>query len=108
MKMNINKLLYFFIPKSNYSTGNVFVRNKGLPVCSNCVHFIEHKNNYPYDPIPSNERYGRCKLFGEVDLVTGTIEHDLAKICRLTESQCGKSGSKFTDKSNVDFFEILM
>ena len=104
----MNKLLHFLIPKRNFSIGHVFIRNKGLPVCSNCLHFIEHKNNYPYDPIPNDERYGRCKLFGEVDLVTGEIEHDSAKNCRLTESQCGKSGSKFTDKSNVDFIEILM
>lgn len=34
------------------SIGQFFIRNKALPICLNCLHFIEHKNNYPYDPIP--------------------------------------------------------
>ena len=55
-----------------------FIRNKELPICSKCLHFIEHTNNYPYDPIPSNERHGKCKKFGEMNIITGIIEYDLA------------------------------
>ena len=80
------------------STGKIFIRNKALPVCSNCVNFIEHTNNYPYDPMPSNEKYGRCKKFGEVNVITGTIEYDLASDSRFTDSKCGKFGSEFTEK----------
>ena len=76
------------------STGKIFIRNKALPVCSNCVHFIEHTNNYPYDPMPSNEKYGRCKKFGEANMITGTIEYD----SRFNDSKCGKIGSEFTAK----------
>jgi hypothetical protein len=47
--------------------------NKELPICSKCVHFIEHTNNYPYDPIPSDKQYGRCKKFGEINMITGTL-----------------------------------
>jgi len=90
--------LYFFIPIRRYSTGKNYIRNKELPICSNCLYFIEHKNNYPYDPIPSNERYGKCKKFGEVNMITGEIEYDLASNCRFNDSKCGKFGSEFTVK----------
>ena len=92
------KLLNFLIQNRNFSTGKIFIRNRGLSICSNCLHFIEHTNKYPYDPIPSDEQYGRCKKFGEVNLITGVIEYDLAKNCRLNVSKCGNFGSEYTEK----------
>jgi hypothetical protein len=92
------KLIYFTILKTNFSTVNTFIRNKQLPICSNCVHFIEHTNNYPYDPIPSNKQYGKCKKFGEVNMITGSIEHDFASDCRLNNNKCGKFASEYTKK----------
>jgi hypothetical protein len=81
------------------STGQFFIRNKALPICSNCLHFIEHKNNYPYDPIPCDTKYGKCKKFGEVNLITGTIEYDVASNCRLNANKCGNFGLEYTKKS---------
>ena len=92
------KFIYFTILKSNFSTIPTFIRNKELPICSKCVHFIEHTNNYPYDPIPSNEKYGKCKKFGEINMITGSIEHDLASDCRLDNSKCGKFASEYSKK----------
>jgi len=80
-------------------SAKTFIRNKELPLCSNCFYFLEHKNNYPYDPMPSNEQHGQCKKFGEVNMVTGVVEYDLARACRLNESQCGKLGSEFSINS---------
>ena len=82
-------------------SGKPFIRNKELPICSNCVHFIEHRNNYPYDPIPCDEEYGRCKQFGEVNLITGAIEYDLARHCRLNVSKCGKFGSEYVVNKKI-------
>jgi len=79
---------------NNFSTKK-FIRNEALPICLNCLHFIEHTNNYPYDSIPSNELHGRCKKFGEVNMITGAIDYDLANDCRLNNNQCGKFGSEF-------------
>jgi len=73
-----------------------FIRNKKIPICSKCLHFIEHTNNYPYDSIPSNE-YGKCKKFGEVNMITGNIEYDLATDCRLDNNKCGKFASEYSD-----------
>jgi hypothetical protein len=70
-------------------------RNPNLPICLNCIHFIENTNNYPYDPIPSDKQYGRCKNFGNVELVTGLIEYDFAKNCKNDINKCGKSGLKY-------------
>jgi hypothetical protein len=91
----MNKIIDFLILNKKFSTKKIFIRNKEVPICSNCLHFIEYTNNYPYDPIPSNEKYGRCKKFGEVNMVTGAIEYDLAINCRLNDSKCGKFGSEF-------------
>ena len=92
------KLTNFLVLNRKCSTGKIFIRNRDLSICSNCLHFIEHTNNYPYDPIPSDEKYGRCKKFGEANMITGTIEFDLASDSRFTDSKCGKFGSEFTEK----------
>ena len=82
----------------SFSIEKIFIRNLALPNCLNCLHFIEHTNNYPYDPIPSNEQYGKCKKFGEVNLIDGIIDYDLAKNCRNDNNKCGKLGSEYTEK----------
>ena len=94
------KLIYFTILNKKFSTKKIFIRNKALPICSNCLHFIEHTNNYPYDPIPCDEQYGRCKKLGEMNLITGVIEYDLARNCRLNISKCISLnfGSEYTEK----------
>ena len=74
------------------------IRNAKLPSCLSCLHFIEHTNNYPYDPLPSNDQHGKCKQFGEVIFVTGEIEYDLARDCRVDVSKCGPVGSLYTKR----------
>ena len=74
------------------------IRNKNLPLCLNCVHFIEHTNNYPYDELPNDKHYGRCKKFGQVNFITGAIEYDFAKNCRDDIKKCGKNGLEYKDK----------
>ena len=92
------KLKTFFVLNKNFFSGKIFIRNGKLPICSNCLHFIEHTNNYPYDPSPSDEQYGRCKKFGEINMITGQIEYDLAINCRSNVSKCGNFGSEYTEK----------
>jgi hypothetical protein len=75
-----------------------FIRNINLPYCVNCLYFVEHTNNYPYDPTPNDEKYGKCKKFGEVDLITGSINYDIARNCRNDINKCGKSGSEYKEK----------
>jgi hypothetical protein len=89
---------FFTILKINFSTVPTFIRNTKLPICSNCIHFIEHTNNYPYDSTPSNQQYGKCNKFGEVNMISGSIEYDLASDCRLDNNKCGKFASEYSKK----------
>lgn len=75
-------------------------KNDALKICSNCVHFIEHTNNYPYDEqnYLNNEENAQCKKFGAVNLVTGIVEYDLAKNCRKNNNKCGTIGLHYTEK----------
>jgi len=92
------KFIYFLILNRKFSSEKFFIRNKELPICIKCLYFIEHTNNYPYDPVPSNEQHGRCKKFGQLNMITGKIEYDLASNCRLNDSKCGKHASEYTEK----------
>ena len=85
------KPIHFLIRNQKFSTGNFFIRNKELPICSNCLHFIEYTNNNPFDSY-------RCKKFGEMDVITGAIKYDLAAVCRLGDSNCGQKGLHYTTK----------
>jgi len=77
---------------------SIYIRNQKLPICSNCVHFIEHTNKYPYDPFPSDSLYGKCKKFGEVNIVSGIVAYDFASLCRDNNNKCGKYGSQYIPK----------
>lgn len=63
-------------------------------LCVNCKYFIRHWPDYPDEPINHSD-YGKCKLFGEMSLITGKIEYDYAKIVRNNPSQCGITGNLF-------------
>ena len=89
--------MHKFILFRRFSTEKTFIRNTKLPVCSNCIYFIEHQNNYPYDFMPSDALHGKCKKFGEKSLVTGEIQYDLARTCRM-EDKCGNVGRHFMEK----------
>jgi hypothetical protein len=65
------------------------------PFCINCLYFIPH-TNYPYDPLPSDQIYGKCRKFSEVDLVTGIVKYEYARVCRV--DKCGPSGTQYIKK----------
>jgi len=88
--------MFKFLLILNLSTGYI-IRNRELPICINCLHFIEDKIYYPYDQIPCDEQYGRCKKFGQVNLISGAIKYDLARDCRFDVSKCGNSGSEYIE-----------
>ena len=91
-------ICYFPIILRAFSSNKPFIRNTKFPACNNCLYFIEHKNNYPYDPTPDDKKYGKCKKFGEINLITGIIDYDYAMDCRLNSEKCGKTGSEYKEK----------
>ena len=84
--------IYGSLQNRNFSTEKFFIRNQELPICSNCLHFIEYTNTNPFDSY-------RCKKFGEMNVITGVIKYDLAAVCRLGDDNCGKKGSQYTAKN---------
>ena len=61
-----------------------FIRNAEFPFCVNCIYFLDH---------------GRCKKFGEADLITGLIKYDPAILCRKNDDKCGSEGYEYEAKS---------
>ena len=68
-------------------------------VCINCKHFIKHWPDYPDEP-QDNSNYGKCGLFGNLDLITGEATYDYARHVREDSSRCGTSGKFFESKQH--------
>lgn len=65
------------------------IKNDKSNVCANCIHFI------PWNTDPKVYEYGKCRKFGNRDLVSGLINYNYADICRNNEDYCGKSGKQY-------------
>jgi hypothetical protein len=59
-------------------------------------YFPEYMSNMPVEY--TNRAFGRCKLFGEQEFVTGKITYDYAFYCRMTPEKCGTKGVLFMPK----------
>jgi hypothetical protein len=93
----MNKIIYFIIFKIVSCIDLRGIKNIQYPFCVKCKHFMPEKYYYPDDP-PPDDRLGKCGLFGEVDIVTGSIEYDFAKHARNDFKRCGIKGSLFENK----------
>ena len=74
-----------------------YIRNTENPLCVNCVNFIPDQTCDPFDTLP-DDNFGKCKKFGELNLVTGGIEYDMAVNCRRDETKCGNNGLEYHRK----------
>jgi len=74
-----------------------FIKNTDMPSCVNCVHFIEPK--MVLESEQSIVLFGKCKLFGDKNLVTGKIDYKFASDCRHSKSGelCGVDGKYFDE-----------
>lgn len=57
-----------------------------VKICKTCAHFVRQPGLFP------DASYGRCRLFGAIDLVTGEKELKYASIVRKYEADCGQDG----------------
>ena len=67
--------------------------NFDLPSCIDCIHFIGDKTNYPYDPRPNDSDNGRCRLYGEKNIISGEIKYLFASKCRQDSKLCGMNAN---------------
>ena len=97
----VHRLCILFAALSrSCSTKLPIIRNSNRPVCSNCVHFTLHDAHFPNTIL--NHEYGKCKVFGTMDIVTGNIIYDYASLCRKSESKCGMKGTYHEEKVKED------
>ena len=94
--------IYKFLRHYKEQRSSLFIKNGDFPLCINCIYFIKDTNNYPYDPPPNDKQFGRCKIFGEKNMVTGEIEYDYAASSRIREDKCGISGKYFELKTDKE------
>jgi hypothetical protein len=73
----------------------LFIKNANLKSCVNCINFIEEKTNSPYEELPNDKLYGKCKKFGTQNFVTGETDNEIAIICRNDNKKCGAGGKYF-------------
>lgn len=50
--------------------------------CVTCKHFIR-------DDPAIDARLGKCRLFGEMDMVSGVVRYNFAANCRQFDEECG-------------------
>lgn len=93
----MNIIIYFIIFKIASCIDLRGIKNIQYPFCVNCKHFMPEKYYYPDDP-PPDDKLGKCGLFGQVEIVTGSIEYDYAKHARNDIRRCGIKGSLFEGK----------
>lgn len=74
-----------------------YIRNTEKPSCVNYVNFIPDQSCYHFDILP-DDNFGKCKKFGELNLVTGGIEYDMALNCKRHETKCGNKGVEYHTK----------
>lgn len=61
-----------------------FIRNAKLPVCFDCLHFVQ-----------GTQKSGRCSKFGEKNVVSGKVTYVNAEEARITENMCSQKGNYF-------------
>jgi len=66
-----------------------FIKHAKMPVCKQCTFFVPH--------IVSKHKYelGRCKKFGEKNILSGEIKYFLASTNRNDTNRCGISGAYY-------------
>lgn len=75
-----------------------FITNVNVPVCHKCANYIP---KYPYVPVNDLGRIlGKCKKYGEMDVVSGEITYHYADLSRNNEKKCGIEGKYYEAISN--------
>ena len=85
---NITNQLYSQIVKRH-----IVIKNEDVTSCSNCLFFI--KPTFKGESYSQFNLYGRCKQFGEKDIITGEVEQSFALACRKDRSLCGIEARHF-------------
>ena len=73
-----------------------FIKNSEFPVCKNCCYYQKDVN------FPADHKLAKCALFGEQNIITGTITNYYVDIVRNNNNLCGIKGNFFDKGPNID------
>lgn len=77
-----------------------YIRNKNVKICLGCENYYTiQPNKNAYDYYQSNIDHntaGRCRLFGETNILSGETVSDYALDCRRDENKCGVDAKHYT------------
>ena len=72
------------------------IKNMDYPICKTCIHFLTEKRP------TGSEEFGKCKLFGEKNILTGEIKYDYAELCRLNNNKCNITGNYYESTNKYE------
>lgn len=77
------------------------IRNGNMPACKNCKHY-----KLDFSILP-NYQFGRCKIYGNKDLITNKISYTYATTVRKNDDMCGLEGKDYDEVTNILLNEII-
>lgn len=73
------------------------IRNLNKPICANCIHYISDRNDNRFV-------FAKCKLFGHMNIITGSIMYEYVSVSRLNEAKCGVNGTFYEENEKYNQF----
>lgn len=76
-----------------------FIRNTNVRICIGCENYVLKPNSTTYDyynKYVDHNTAGRCKLFGEKNMLSGETIYDYALDCRRDTNKCGIDAKHYT------------
>jgi hypothetical protein len=76
-----------------------YVKNSGIPTCSDCIYFVESET--------SNPNNSKCRKFVQQNFITGLIDLSFADINRRYDHLCGPN-AKYKEVMKSDYAHLLI
>jgi hypothetical protein len=67
-------------------------------LCKDCKHFLPTFIGDKYDV---GDYFGKCNLYGKINLVTGEIDNEYASNVRIFDTMCGINATHFENKNKT-------
>jgi len=77
----MNILYYIFFITNLHNIKSYFIQNKNQKICADCKFFIAGKD--------------KCRIFGNVNIITGKYNYEAANLVRNDKNKCGNEAIFF-------------
>ena len=76
------------------------LKHEPIHFCMDCKYFLPDKDL----DNAHNIEFGRCKLFYDLNVLSGARKYEFASICRSNQSMCGHK-AKYYEMENEEFLD---